>query len=73
MAAFSAKEPLVWNSEEAKALACRKAIEFAIDAGFSELMIEGDNSNVMRAISSNSMDNSRLGHAFRISNVLYMV
>ena len=65
MAALSAKGPLVWNNEEAEALACRKAIEFSIDAGFLELMIEGDNANVMRAVSSNSMDNSRLGHVFQ--------
>ena len=73
MAALSAKGPLVWNNEEAEPLACQKAIEFSIDAGFLELMIEGDNANVMRAVSSNSMDNSGLGHVFWISNVLYTV
>ena len=40
------------TSEEAELLACRRAIEFAVDAGFSRLIIEGDNSNVIQAISS---------------------
>ena len=52
MAAMSAKGPAVNNSEEAEMLACRKSIEFVMDAGFSELVIEGDNANVIRAISS---------------------
>ena len=33
-----------------------------MDAGFSELVIEGDNSTVMRAISGLSCHNSLLGH-----------
>ena len=45
-----AKGPKVFWSEEAKLLACRKAIEFVVDAGFSELVIEGDNSSAMKAI-----------------------
>ena len=47
---------LVSCSEEAKTLACRKALEFAIDASFSELIVEGDNINVMRAMSSSTMN-----------------
>ena len=39
MAAMSAGGPLVSSSEEAELLACRKAVEFATDAGFSELVI----------------------------------
>ena len=45
MAAMAAKSPEVFCSEEAELLACRKAIEFAVDTGFSELVIEGDNSS----------------------------
>ncbi|KAL0006060.1 hypothetical protein SO802_013621 [Lithocarpus litseifolius] len=45
--------PKVDTSEEAELLACRRSIEFAVDAGFTRLVIEGDNSNVMQAISSN--------------------
>ena len=52
MAAMSARGPAVHSSEEGELLACRKAIEFAIDAGFSKLVLEGDNVNVMQAISS---------------------
>ena len=40
MEAMAAKGPEVFCSEEAELLACRKAIEFAVDAGFSELVIE---------------------------------
>ena len=37
MAAMVAKGPEVFCSEEAELLACRKAIEFVMDVGFSEL------------------------------------
>ena len=43
---------------EAELLACRKAIEFAVDAGFSELVIEGDNSSVITTISTMKIDQS---------------
>ena len=49
MAAMVAKGPEVFCSEEAELLACRKAIEFAVDAGFSKLVIEGDNSSTFNA------------------------
>ena len=52
MAAMFAKGPAVNISEEAEMLACRKSIEFVMDVGFSELVIEGDNANVIHAISS---------------------
>ncbi|KAL0010905.1 hypothetical protein SO802_006013 [Lithocarpus litseifolius] len=62
MAAFSAIGPSVSGSEEAETLACRKVVEFAIDVGFSELIIEGDSINVMRALSSPSLDLSICGN-----------
>ena len=62
MAGMSAKGPYVRNGEEAEALACRNAMVFAMEARFSEPVIEGDNSTVMRAISSLSCHNSLLGH-----------
>ncbi|KAK4588082.1 hypothetical protein RGQ29_019178 [Quercus rubra] len=43
MAWMSVKDPLVHNSAEAEALACRRAVEFSIEAGFSRLVNEGDN------------------------------
>ena len=33
-------------------LACRKALEFAIDAGFMVLIVEGDSVNATRCIAS---------------------
>ncbi|XP_075659232.1 uncharacterized protein LOC142629133 [Castanea sativa] len=51
MAALSAKGPLVYGNEKVEVLACRKALEFAIDAGFSELAPDGDNASVMNSIS----------------------
>ena len=64
MAGMSTKGPYVRNSEEAKALACRNAVVFAMEARFSKLVIEGDNSTVMRAISGLSCHNSLLGHIY---------
>lgn len=66
MAGMSAKGPFVSNSEEVEALACQKAIEFFMEAGFSELVIEGDSLNVMRAISTSTStaNNSLLGHIY---------
>ena len=62
MAAMAAKGPEVSSSEEAELFACRKSIEFVIDAGFSELFIEGNNSSVMKAISAMKEDFSLLGN-----------
>ena len=60
MAAMSVRGPIVHCSEEGELLVCRKAIEFAIDAGFSRLVIEGDNVNVIKAISSQEANISLL-------------
>ena len=62
MAAMVAKGPEVSCSEEAEFLAYRKAIEFAVDAGFSELVIEGDNFFVMKVVSTLQDDYSLLGN-----------
>ena len=62
MAAMAAKGPEVSSSEEAELLVRRKSIEFAVDAGFSELVIEGDNSSFMKAISAKQEDFSLLGN-----------
>ena len=53
------------SSEEAEALACQKAIEFSIEAGFSEPVIKGDSLNVMRAISALTANNFLLGHIYK--------
>ena len=62
MASMSAKGEYVHNSDEAEVWACRKALEFAMEAGFSNLIIEGDNSNVMRALSASAVNNSLYRH-----------
>ena len=45
-------------------LPCRRALEFAIDAGFEGLMVEGDNSTVISCISSLWALRSRLGNIY---------
>ena len=62
MAAMTACGQAVHTSEEAKLLACRRALEFAVDAGFYRLIIEGDNGNVTHAISSSTENNSPFGN-----------
>ena len=58
MAAMIASGLAVHTSDEAELLACRRALEFVVDAGFSRLIIEGDNSNVIHAISSSKENTS---------------
>ena len=64
MAGMSVKGPLALNSAKAEALARRRAVQFANEAGFSSLVIEGDNALVMNAISCSAENNSLLGHIF---------
>ncbi|XP_030923859.1 uncharacterized protein LOC115950759 [Quercus lobata] len=64
MAALSSRGLAVLDSEEAEVLACRRALEFAIEVGFSDLIVEGDNANAMRSIVSTQDDWSRLGILF---------
>ena len=64
MASISAKGPPVFDSEEAEVLACRKVLEFAMDAGFSALVIESDNAIVMNYLSNSQAAQSRLGHLY---------
>ena len=61
MAPMAAVGPGAENSEEAELMAYRRSLEFAVDAGFSRLIIEGDNANVIQAISSSLPNNSILG------------
>ncbi|KAL0008648.1 hypothetical protein SO802_010150 [Lithocarpus litseifolius] len=68
---MSAGGPPMCSREEAELLSCRKAVEFATDAGFSKLVIEGDNSNVMKALSSFLADQSLLGNV--VDDVRHLV
>ena len=52
MAAMTTNGSKVSTSDEVELFACQRAIEFVVDAGFSRLIIEGDSSNVIQAISS---------------------
>lgn len=52
------------NSEEAELMACRKAIEFSKEAGFSRPIIEGDSLNVIRALSDSTENRSLLVHIY---------
>ena len=62
MVAMTTSGPKVITSDEAEMLACRRALEFVVDASFSRLIIEGDNVNVIQAISSPLANNSLIGN-----------
>ena len=61
MAALAVRGGAMRDSEEVEVMACRKALEFAIDVGFTEIILEGDNALVMKMISQAQPDVSRLG------------
>ena len=61
MAAIVERGGAVRDSEEVEVMACRKVLEFAIDAGFTEIILEGDNALVMKVISQAQQDFSQLG------------
>ena len=65
IAGLSARGPYVASSEEGEVLACRKALEFAVDAGFREIVLEGDNATVMKSLMSPRVNRSRLGHIYK--------
>ena len=62
MVGMSAIGPKVEKSEEAELLACKRSLEFAVDASFTRVMIKRDNTNVMQAISSDVANYSFLGN-----------
>ena len=62
MVAMTVAGPKANSSDEAELLACRRSMEFAVDVGFTKLIIEGDNVNVMQAISSSHINFSLLGY-----------
>ena len=61
MAALAAKGGVVKDSEEVEVMACCKALEFAIDTSFMEIILEGDNALVMKTVSQAQPNLSRLG------------
>ena len=64
MATLLSEGLAITDSEEAKVLACQQAMDFALDAGFLDIIVEGDNSNVMSSIVSAQSDWSRLGNLY---------
>ena len=69
VAPLSAKGPSVANSKEAEVLACRRVLEFAVDVGFMELVIKGDNVFVMKSILCTRPNRSRLGYIYIYEDV----
>ena len=61
MVAIAVRGGAVRDSEEVEVMACCKALEFAIDAGFTEIILGGDNAMVLKMISQAQPDLSRLG------------
>ena len=61
MAALATKGSAVRDSKEVEVMACRKALEFAIDAGFMEIILEGDSALVMQTVPQAQPNLSRLG------------
>ena len=51
MAAIAIRGGAVRDSEEVEVMACNKVLEFAVDAGFTEIILEGDNAMVLKMIS----------------------
>ena len=73
MAVLSTKGPPIASSEEAEILACRKALEFAVEAaGFQDVMVEGDNVTVMNGLTAVKPDNSLLGNIYEDARCLAM-
>ena len=62
MAVMTVKGLVVQGSEVAELLACHKALEFAIDASFTVLIVEGDSVNATRCIALGSDIQSAIGH-----------
>ena len=62
MAAMTVKGPAVQGSDMAELLACHKALEFAIDASFTVLAVEGDSVNATRWIALGTENQPAIGH-----------
>ena len=50
MASFSVRGSKAVDSSEAELLVCRRAIQFAIELGITDVVIEGDNAMIMGSI-----------------------
>lgn len=70
MAALATKGPLVTNSEEVEILVCRKALEFATNVGFQEVIVEANNATVMRGLTTSPPKRSILGNIYEDARYL---
>ena len=61
------KGPPVLDGKEAEALAVRRAVEFALEIGIRDVMLEGDASSLLAALKQKEPIISKIG------NVLYKV
>ena len=64
MASFSVHGSKAVDSSEAELLACRRAIQFAIEMGITDVVIEGDNAMIMGSIAKKDLSGARQGHIF---------
>ena len=64
MASFSVRGSKAVDSSEAELLACRRAIQFAIEMGITDVVIEGDNAMIKGSIAKMDLSGARLGHIF---------
>nr|XP_023910596.1 uncharacterized protein LOC112022259 [Quercus suber] len=60
--ALSARVPLPQSVAMVEALACRRAIQFAVEIGLHEVIFEGDATVVINAISIGPANQSLYGH-----------
>ena len=60
MAALLTRGDAVGDSEEVEVMACRKSHELIVDAGFTKVILEGDNAMVLKTISQAQPNFSRL-------------
>ena len=65
MATLSIRGSPVVDSKEAEVLACQKAVEFAMEARFRDLILEEDNVKVMKFIMVQKANYARLGHIYK--------
>ena len=64
MASFSVHGSKAVDSSEAELLACRRAIQFAIEMGITDVVIEGDNAMIKGSIAKMDLSGAWLGHIF---------
>ena len=69
MVVLLVRGPPVRYSKEVEVHACSRAMEFAREARFQDLILEGDNVIVMQSLRSSRAIYSKLGTFLGISNV----